>query len=446
MDKKSKLALARVALFAIGFLFLRVLEKQAQPYVIDGYRYQVWSSEAMMQTVSLEDLRTAPFVSLMNIHIQPPGLDVIRAILVQLWPSLDINAALKQVDLSLYFLWAILYSLSSVIIFQWLSNLIDPVTSFIASLLFLLHPAMILYSTLLDSTFISTLLVLWMYYSLWKLRLHPTSIFAVTLSSILLFLFRSIFQLPFILVMGVSLYLLKMPSRKLALFLLLTGGIYGFYIAKQYYQFGLITTSSFNGINLVRSVGITKYYRPYTINLGGELADSLPGVLTQKTKTDGSVNYNNLHYLEFNKQLTNEYKEYLFATPVQTLLRNYLLSLQLYFTPSSFYTIHVIVEHLPWRSVYDSVFSGLILNILLSIAAAIWFADAFKKKNYDYRLALLLPALYIFSISVLFEQGENNRFKFFLEPVIYIFIVSQFYGIIHQAYLIISRRYIKQKA
>ncbi len=441
MDKKSKLALASVAIFIIGFLFLAGLQKQAQPYLIDGYRFQEWSSEAMMQTVSLQDLRDAPFETLANIHIQPPGLDLLRAILVHLWPAPDIQTALKQVDLSLYFLWTILYSLGGVIMFRWLSGLIDPVTAFVASLLFLLHPAAISYATLLDTTFLSAFLILWMYYSLWKLGRNPASIFTVTVSSVLLFFFRSIFQLPFILVMGASLYLLKVPWRNMALFLIIGGGICGLYIAKQYYQFGLISTSSFNGINLVRSVGITKYTRPYLIDLDGELAASLPDVLTDRTKSDGSVNYNNLHYLGFNRQLTNEFKDYLLTTPAQTLLRSYYYNLELFFVPSSYYTVNVIVDRLPWRSVYDSIFSEPILNILLCLAAVIWIAKALKDKNYNYKLALLLPALYIFSISVLFEQGENNRFKFFLEPVLYIFIVSQFYGVLHWVYRKVSPGY-----
>ncbi len=443
MDQKSKFALARVAIFIIGLVFQIVLQKQAQPFVIDGYRFQAWSSEGMMQTVSLEDLRNTPLETLANIHIQPPGLDVLRAILVQLWPSLDILSALRNVDLSIYFIWSILYCLTGVILFQWLSGLIDTKTAFVAALLFLPHPAAILYSTLLDTTFISAFLVLWMFYSLWKLKHDPTSISAVTVSSVLLFFFRSIFQLPFVLLMGVSLYLLKVPRRKLALFLLISGGICGLYIAKQYKQFGLVSTSSLNGINLVRSVGITKYSRPYAINLDGQLAGSLPSVLTRKVKIDGSINYNNLHYLEFNQQLTDEYKAYLLTTPAPILLHAYIQSLLYYFAPSSFYMSDVIVERLPWRPVYDFIFSGPVLTVLLILAGAIWIAKALKEKDYGYRAAILLPALYIFAISVLFEQGENNRFKFFLEPVYYVFIVSQFYGIMRLAYRKISERYLQ---
>jgi hypothetical protein len=438
MDKESKLALARVVIFIFGLLFLTGLQKQAKPYVIDGYRYQMWSSEDLIQTVSIDDLRNSPLESLTHIHIQPPGMDMLRVILVQFWPSLDINTALIHVDLSLYFLWSLLYSLSGVLIFQWLSELIDPITSFVASILLFLHPAAILYSTMLDTTFLSTFLILWMFYSLWKLRLDRTSVFAITVSSLLLFFFRSIFQLPFIFLLGVSLYLLNVPRRKLALFLIITGGICGLYIAKQYYQFGLITTSSLNGINLVRSVGMIKYPNVFTINLDGDLDHSLAKVLRRKTKINGTTNFNNYHYLEYNQQLTNDYKNYLFTTPARVLIGSYYQNLQLYFLPSSNYPVdnllkNVIVNRISWRPVYDSIFSWPILNIILVLALAIWLAKALIDKNYNYRfvMAILLPALYIFLVSILFEKGENNRFKFFLEPIIYIFIVSQFYDLIH---------------
>jgi hypothetical protein len=40
-------------------------------------------------------------------------------------------------------------------------------------------------------------------------------------------------------------------------------------------------------------------------------------------------------------------------------------------------------------------------------------------------LGLALPVLFVFAASVMFERGENMRFKFFVEPVLYVFIVSQ---------------------
>ena len=40
-------------------------------------------------------------------------------------------------------------------------------------------------------------------------------------------------------------------------------------------------------------------------------------------------------------------------------------------------------------------------------------------------LALALPVAYVFAVSVLFEGGENMRFKFFLEPALFVFLAAQ---------------------
>ena len=55
----------------------------------DKLYFQEWSSEALMHTVSIEDIRDTPFLTINNIHIQPPALDIIRAIFVHIWPSND---------------------------------------------------------------------------------------------------------------------------------------------------------------------------------------------------------------------------------------------------------------------------------------------------------------------------------------------------------------------
>jgi hypothetical protein len=124
IDEARKLPLASAAILIFGFLFQVALRHQAQPYLTDGHQREWFSSETLMQTVSILDLREAPVESLTHIHIQPPGFDLVRAILVHLWPSLDIHAALKQVDHALYFLWSILYCVCGLLMFRWLSGLV----------------------------------------------------------------------------------------------------------------------------------------------------------------------------------------------------------------------------------------------------------------------------------------------------------------------------------
>ena len=81
------------------------------------------SAQSLMRTVSIADLRDAPIESLLNLHIQPPGLDAVRALLVRLWPTDEIHSALRHVDLSLYVLWAIAYACCGVLAFLWLDQL-----------------------------------------------------------------------------------------------------------------------------------------------------------------------------------------------------------------------------------------------------------------------------------------------------------------------------------
>jgi hypothetical protein len=151
IDKARKLPLAGAAILIFGLLFQVALRHQAQPYLTDGHQREWFSSETLMQTVSILDLRDSPLESLTHIHIQPPGFDLARAILVHLWPSLDIHAALKQVDDALYLVWSILYGVCGLLMFRWLSGLVGKTIALLASLLFLLHPAALVYSTLLDT-------------------------------------------------------------------------------------------------------------------------------------------------------------------------------------------------------------------------------------------------------------------------------------------------------
>jgi hypothetical protein len=126
--------------------------------------------------------------------------------------------------------------------------------------------------------------------------------------------------------------------------------------------------------------------------------------------------------------LTNKVVKFLEKFPVRYLIANTMENLTIYFQPSSRYTTrHVIVDRLPWRDGYDRLFSAPFQPAFLLIAGIISLIEMYKRKNFAAGIAFLLPAFYIFSLCVLFEKGENNRYKFFLEPVFYVFIFSQFY-------------------
>ena len=421
----------------MGFLFQIALQMPLRPFAADGIHFQAWSSEKMMQTVALDDLYAAPLETLWNIHIQPPALDAIRSVLVRIWPSTDPLVAVSHVDMLLYGVWSLLYGLLGSLVFVWMYELTEMKVAIVAAFALLLHPASIFYATFLETTLLAALLITLMYYLLWRVsRNANVSFIASTLVVLTLLFTRSIFQWPYILLFAGSLFMVGMKKRSVFAFMTITIIIFGLYLIKQHNKFDIWSTSSFTGLNLTRSVSIGSGVPDYWGYLNGisdvSIDSELPKVLTRKKKANGAINFNHISYLALNRQLTTHFLEYLKAAPIGELARGYLENLKIYFRPSSAYTAHVIVDRLPWRSVYNRVFSSRILFILITIAGLLALRRAAVTRQPLRYIGLALPAAYIFAISVLAERGENMRFKFFIEPVIIVFLIFQFYDAWHR--------------
>ena len=69
---------------ALCAVFLTAAEAVARRHAPDGLYLQKYTSEYLMQTVSVLDLRDQPLRSLWYLHIQPPMLDAVRAALAHL--------------------------------------------------------------------------------------------------------------------------------------------------------------------------------------------------------------------------------------------------------------------------------------------------------------------------------------------------------------------------
>ena len=433
MSKKRKYFIAGMVAIAVLMIQL-ILQSAMRPYAKDNFYFQGWTSEKMMQTVSLQYLKSDPVETLNNIHINPPGFAAIRAFFVHLWTGPDILVSLSHVDFLLSQLWTVLYSLMGAIIFLWLSELTNSKIAFPATFALLLHPAFFLYTTLLDNNFLTIFLVFIFFYILWRIKKQKyTSIVAIIIITLALFFTRVIFQIPFLIVVAISLFLLKIPKRNILIYLLIVGSITGLYNLKQYYKFGIFSGSSFAGLNLNRSVGNPNFINYWELDMKldePENSASLAQTLTHPKKVKGFPNYNHIQYLKYNQELLQVYKEYMLTTPISKILLSYWRNLKFYFMPSSkYHTKHAIVDHLPWRFFYDTLFSAPILPVLLIVLGVSWLATSVKQQKYLEDAGFLLPGLYIFLVTVLFEKGENMRFKFFLEPLFIIFFTSQLYTI-----------------
>lgn len=432
LHKPDRAALAAIGIAVAGYLFQLGLQTALRPYASEGTYFQEWSSEGLMQTVSLEDLRTEPLETLWSIHIQPPALDAIRAILARLWPASDPPTAVEHVDRLLYQLWSVCYGILGALVFLWMHELTDAKAAAVTALVVMLHPATLFYATFLDGTFLSALLLSLAYFLLWRARTaRQTSALGLSLAVLALLFTRSLFQWPFVLVFGASLWLVGLPIKKTLTVLLVTGLVFSSYLAKQQHQFGLLSTSSLAGFSLARSVGIDRQLPNYWEVLDGitpsNAPDHLPRVLTRTSKIGGSPNFNHALYLEWNRHFEDKFLEYLRTASAGDLANSYLLNLRIYLQPSGGYTVHAIVDRIPWRQFYDRIFSAPILPPLLLLAGIQPLVVAFRRKQVAAYIGLTLPGMYAFLGSVLLDRGENMRFKFFLEPVLAILLISQLY-------------------
>jgi hypothetical protein len=315
------------------------------------------------------------------------------------------------------------------ILYYWLSELVSAAFALISTLFFSAHPALIFYATFLDTTLLSAFLILAFCYLLWRIRAgRNTPVCLLAASFLLLFFTRSLFQWHWLIVLPLCLALLRYPSRKLIMVSAIATAAIGLYTVKQLFLFNLSATSSFTGLNLCNSIGVAgvqELYRPAAApSIETEAADV--NVLTRVEKLDGSANFNHIHYLELNRSLERLCWGKIMSSSPGELALAYIRNLNIYLLPSSRYTSHVIVDHLPWRSGYDLAFSTPILPVLLLGAVLVWGVRV-KRSEVSRSIGLCLPILAIALLSILFERGENMRFKFFIEPILFLFIASQSY-------------------
>ncbi len=163
------------------------------------------------------------------------------------------------------------------------------------------------------------------------------------------------------------------------------------------------------------------------------VSPGMPGVLTRRSKSGGQPNFNHIDYLSLDQQLSARFWQAIRRDSFGELARNYAENVGIYFRPSSSYSSgHVIVEHLAWRPFFDWVFSAPILPLMLLLCGAASAVRALRTHTLPADLGILLPGLFVGLVSVLADKGENMRFKFFVEPVMIVFLVSQAAAALHR--------------
>jgi hypothetical protein len=433
-----------VVVAIVGTTLLLGLEAVLRPSATLGIYFQFLDSETSMHTLPLEDLRDAPLRSIMNLHTQPPALDVTRAAIIRVctWrdPSLleRPRELLLALDRSLFTLWAAVYGIMAGVIYSWLERMIPRTGATLGALVFLAHPASVLYASFPDATILVALLVLVAYFALWRLSRDPdSSVVPLACAVLALFFSRSIFQVPVVALVALSLELFRVPRRRIALFLAITLPVMGLYVGKQYYMFGTFSTTTWTGLNLTKSIGgdpnraLAGYWDYLEIaNVPESSDDGRARVLTRKHKLTGAPNFNHWAFLERNQELLREYRATLADMSPGDLADHYARNALLFLDPSSSFlgTLRVrediLVEWLPWRSAFDGIFSSVTLVVLVLVATTAATLRA-GIRRWRTLLGLAVPALFIAAVSITCERGENMRYKYPLEPVLIVLLAAQ---------------------
>lgn len=392
----------------------------------EGVYFHEWTSEYMMQAVSAADLRAEPFRSLWYNHIQPPVFDAIRATLARLHPRADGPALLRGVDRGLYRAWALVYAVTALLVFAWLRDLGSPRLGALGAALFLLLPGPVFYAAFLDSTALSALLLLLFVRELWRLSRGSGGWPRVAACGALLFLTRSVFQWPFLLVVIAACALLGIPWRATAKLALAIGAVMALFLLKQYLLFGLTITSSFGPDSFCK--GLSQYCRGTTeVELPRITSPRNALALRHTAKLNGEYNYNQLAFLRRSFSQMAEYRALVRRLTLARIAEVLRTNLDFYLRPTSRHSAHLIVDRLPWREPLDAPFSRGPLLALLLVAAAGWAAGAREQgpRAVLAGIGLALPVLYVAAVSIVFESGENMRYRYFVEPVVFVFLVAQ---------------------
>jgi hypothetical protein len=318
-----------------------------------------------------------------------------------------------------------------VLVFLWLRLVARPWIAGLGALAFLHHPAAIHYATYLEGTLLTSFGILWLCHALWRVPARGATA-SLAGAYVLLFLVRSIFQWPALLVLVAALLLRGAPRRSVLVFTLSCGAIVASFMLKQYLVFRSTATSSFVGSSCLQALGEVPemgFSSEVETPLGPLLSrvpwSDLPEALTRKTKIGGAHNFNHLADLANERDLARRCRQRLTSEPLRTTLGAWSRNVSIFLEPSSRYvTPHVIVDRLPWRGAYDRVFSGPRLVVLLAAAVLLWLRRRTVPEIVR-GIGLALPVLFVSAACVMFERDENMRYKFFVEPVLYVFLVAQ---------------------
>ena len=407
--------------------------------------------------------------NILYLHIQPPLFNLFIGLILKLPPAYA-NVVSKSIYHGLGLILA-------VTIFLLMARLnISRRISTTLTILFVISPVSILYETCLFYDYpVATLLclaALFLHSFLTHKRLRDGAVFFTLLA--LIVLTRSFFNIIwYILFVLMLLFLLPDNKKRVITIAFVPFLIIFLWYAKNLYVFGSFSSSTFFGMNfarittnmlseqerekLIKDGKISKISSITAFSPLAKYKKYLPkiqktniAVLDQELKSHYAPNYNNIAYIYISKQYLKDAVNVVRFQP-KTYLRSISRACFYYFLPTNAYFIFSFnrqyIKH--WDRFYNIVFYGALLHfdqppkelredhikqetlmmglfLIIGLPFLLFYGIFLilrgliqKRFNLPFTITLLflvINIIYTTVLGILFELGENNRFRFVIEP------------------------------
>jgi hypothetical protein len=409
-----------------------------------GYLLQEWSSEAMMQTLELKDMFDFGPMFVVYNHVYPPLQDVLRYIysLPDLVHGMPPNYA--SVDLHLYLTYAWCFGLVNAVVYVWTRDLTqNGWWSLTVTALWAIGPGYLTNMMLLDPTPLSMVSISWAFYFLYRLLATrqliylPWFLAATTVSS----WSRNILQwhvLIFIMLLIVAaVWVTRTKPLKVIALSLLLFGIMLILPLKQMLMFGTSDTSTYGGHFRVGMIWINPHSVPEP--------EFPPDILGSAERFQSK--WNTTDTLRDHYRLSGGASAAWTSDPIQSAgsaLRSLTITVPEALRPASHYTENYLVASLPWKGLYDWVFSGWrYVLLVLGALAVLWIqrgarglTKLFRRFDWFVGFYLLVAAPVLWSNRYI--PGDEDlgpiwtdavRLKMFLEVPVVVLIAYSIWSI-----------------